>query len=130
MATRADYTLTPRPLYFADGLKLPDSYSKPLELREELTQRFGSFPLFHFWGPATSIKSSQWIADAAKFVEEKYAPTLQLVYLPPLDYCLQRLGPGGDIANDVSEMDTVVGELLQFFEDRGVNVGSRSCTQS
>ena len=41
MATEADVTLTPRPLYCADGLKLPDFYSDPPELREELKRELG-----------------------------------------------------------------------------------------
>lgn len=122
MATGADYTLTPRPLYCADGSKLPDFYTAPLELREHLTQELGQFPLFQFWGPATSIKSSQWIADAAVEVEKKYAPTLQLVYLPHLDYCLQKVGPNGNIAKDLKEIDNVVGGLLDYFEQRHCRV--------
>lgn len=122
MATGADYTLTPRPLYCADGSKLPDFYTAPLGLREQLTTELGQFPLFQFWGPATSIKSSQWIADAAMKMEQQYAPTLQLVYLPHLDYCLQKVGPEGDIAKDLQEIDAVVGELLDYFERRHCRV--------
>lgn len=122
MATGADYTLTPRPLYCADGSKYPDCYTYPLEWRDEFSRDLGTFPLFQFWGPATTIKSSQWIADAAKKVEEKCAPTLQLVYLPHLDYCLQRLGPEGDIGKDLTEIDAVVGDLLKYFETRQCRV--------
>lgn len=122
MATGADYTLTPRPLYCADGSKYPDCYTSPLALREELTRELGTFPLFQFWGPATSIKSSQWIADAARKVEEKYSPTLQLVYLPHLDYCLQKQGPEGDISRDLREIDGVVGGLLDYFQARNCRV--------
>ncbi len=119
MATGADFTLTPRPLYCADGKKLPDYYTYPLALREELTEKLGVFPLFSFWGPATHIRSSQWIADAAMHVETRHQPSLQLVYLPHLDYCLQRLGPDGDIAQDLRDIDAVVGQLLNFFAARG-----------
>ena len=122
MATGADYTLTPRPLYCADGSKYPDFYTAPMELRDALTRELGTFPLFQFWGPATSIKSSQWIADAARKVEEKYAPTLQLVYLPHLDYCLQKVGPKGDVSKDLREIDAVVGELLAYFEKKDCRV--------
>ena len=122
MATNADITLTPRPLYLADGRKLPDCYTYPLELREELTEKLGQFPLFNFWGPATSIKSSQWIADAAKYVDEKHQPSLQLIYLPHLDYALQKFGPEGDVAKDLEEIDTVVGELLDFYAARDCRV--------
>jgi len=122
MATDADYTLTPRPLYCADGRKLPDCYSYPLQLRETLSKKLGNFPLFHFWGPATSIKSSRWIADAAKHIEAEHQPTLQLVYLPHLDYCLQKVGPNGDIAKDLKEIDDLVGELLDYFSARDCRV--------
>lgn len=122
MATGADYTLTPRPLYCADGSKYPDCYTYPLEWREEFSRELGTFPLFQFWGPATTIKSSQWIADAAIKVEEKVSPTLQLIYLPHLDYCLQRLGPQGDISKDLREIDNVVGGLLNYFEQRNCRV--------
>jgi len=122
MATRADVTLTPRPLYLANGLKLPDSYCQPADLRESLREQIGQFPLFDFWGPATSIRSSAWIAQAARAVEERFAPTLQLVYLPHLDYCLQRLGPRGDVASDLAAIDAVCGELIAFLRNRGVRI--------
>jgi predicted AlkP superfamily pyrophosphatase or phosphodiesterase len=122
MATGADQTLTPRPLYCAHGLKLPDFYAYPLELREELNTRLGTFPLFEFWGPRTTIRSSEWIAKAAMQVEERFAPTLQLVYLPHLDYVLQRSGPGSDLSNDLGEIDGVCGQLIDFFLNRGLRV--------
>lgn len=119
MATDADYTITPRPLYCADGRKLPDCYSSPPELRDRFNREFGQFPLFQFWGPATSIASSNWIGRAAMAIEEQYRPTLQLVYLPHLDYCLQKMGPDGDIARDLSELDQLCGRLIDFFRERG-----------
>ncbi|WP_347331995.1 alkaline phosphatase family protein [Marinimicrobium locisalis] len=122
MATDADFTLTPRPLYLADGRKEPDCYTCPLALRETLSEKFGNFPLFNFWGPMTNIKSSQWIADAAKYIEEAHEPSLQLVYLPHMDYVLQKEGPDGDIARDLEEIDTLAGDLLDFFEKRGCRV--------
>src|SRR3954471_9671361 len=93
MYSSADFAVTPRPMYPADGRKLPDIYTEPMELREELNQELGAFPLFHFWGPRADILSSRWIAASAKSVFDKKKPTLSLVYLPHLDYNLQRLGP-------------------------------------
>ena len=119
MATDADYTLTPRPLYCADGRKLPDCYSSPPDLRDRFNREFGQFPLFQFWGPATTIASSDWIGRAAMAIEEQYRPTLQLVYLPHLDYCLQKVGPDGDIARDLTELDQLCGRLIDFFRERG-----------
>lgn len=122
MATEADLTITPRPLYLADGVKVPDCYSDPPELRSELSASLGNFPLFGFWGPRTSIASSRWIAEAARHIEREYEPTLQLVYLPHLDYVLQREGPGGAIDKDLAEIDEVAGDLIDFFRERGLRV--------
>src|SRR6185369_1979981 len=112
----------PRPLYLADGRKLPDCYSAPAELRERFNAEFGQFPLFQFWGAATSILSSQWIGRAAMAIEERHRPTLQLVYLPHLDYCLQKLGPQGEIAGELAAIDALCGELLDYFRERGCRV--------
>ena len=123
MASGADIAVTPRPIYKADGRKLPDCYAVPAELRDELTAKLGAFPLFQFWGPATSIRSSQWIADAALHVMRQRDPTLTLVYLPHLDYGLQRHGPDHpSIAKDLAEIDRVVGTLVSAAETMGRRV--------
>jgi predicted AlkP superfamily pyrophosphatase or phosphodiesterase len=123
MAATHDIGVTPRPIYRADGRKLPDCYTKPLELREELTAELGTFPLFKFWGPATTIESSRWIADAALHIRRTKSPTLTLVYLPHLDYDLQRLGPDHpSIAASLREIDAVVGDLIADAARDGARV--------
>jgi predicted AlkP superfamily pyrophosphatase or phosphodiesterase len=123
MYSSADYTVTPRPMYPADGRKLPDVYTNPTDLRDALQEKLGTFPLFEFWGPRTSIRSTQWIADAAKEVETRYNPTLTLVYLPHLDYNLQRLGVADPaIQRDLDEVDAVAADLVQHYEARGARV--------
>ncbi|MBI1847975.1 MAG: alkaline phosphatase family protein [Candidatus Rokubacteria bacterium] len=113
MYSTVDFAVTPRPLYPADGRKIPDVYSEPSELRAELTQRLGPFPLFKFWGPAADISSTRWIADCAGYVDESYRPTLTLVYLPHLDYNLQRLGPRHPaLAGDLRAVDDICGGLI------------------
>ena len=59
MYSGCDYTVTPRPMYLADGRKIPDCWTKPISLRQDLQSKLGPFPLFHFWGPMTSIKSTR-----------------------------------------------------------------------
>ena len=123
MYSTVDYAVTPRPQYRADGRKIPDCYTTPAGLRDELQNKLGTFPLFDFWGPKTSIKSSQWIADASKAVEEKHQPSLTLIYLPHLDYNLQRVGPDGKgIEKDLTEIDKVCGDLISFYEKRNCSV--------
>lgn len=123
MASSVDFTVTPRPIYKADGRKLPDCYSAPPEIRDELNARLGPFPLFEFWGPATTIRSTRWIADAARHVMRSRDPTLTLVYLPHLDYGLQRHGPDHAlIAKDLAEVDAVVGSLVADADALGRRV--------
>jgi predicted AlkP superfamily pyrophosphatase or phosphodiesterase len=123
MYSSVDYSVTPRPQYLADGRKMPDCYSQPADLRDKLQQELGTFPLFDFWGPRTSIKSSKWIAEASKLTDDLYNPTLTLIYLPHLDYNLQRFGPSDPrIAKDLREIDEVCADLIQFYERKGANV--------
>ena len=123
MYSTVDYSVTPRPMYLADGRKLPDVYTSPGGLRDELQSKLGTFPLFSFWGPKAAIESTRWIAESAKYVEQKFSPTLSLVYLPHLDYNLQRVGPSGAAAAvDVQQVDELCGDLIAFYEARGVQV--------
>jgi predicted AlkP superfamily pyrophosphatase or phosphodiesterase len=123
MYSSADYSVTPRPMYPADGRKLPDVYTSPASLRDDLQRQLGTFPLFNFWGPKASIESTSWIAEAAKRVELKHHPTLTLVYLPHLDYNLQRVGPTPAAAlQDVREIDGVCADLIRFFEGQGAGI--------
>ena len=142
MHSRADYSITPRPLYPADGRKVFDIHTWPFELRTAIKQDLGEFPFFGFWGPSAGVKSplggpdvtSRWIAEAAKWIEKKYQPTLNLVYLPHLDYNLQRHGPFGSttptgervinpaIIPDLLAIDTIVGDLITFFEKQHCRV--------
>jgi predicted AlkP superfamily pyrophosphatase or phosphodiesterase len=123
MYSSADYAVTPRPNYLADGRKLPDCYSHPASLRDELQQKLGQFPLFQFWGPGANIKSTQWIADASMLTDEKYDPTLSLIYLPHLDYCLQKFGPDfSKISKELNEIDEVVASLVNYYEKKNARI--------
>ncbi len=123
MYSTVDYSVTPRPNYLADGRKIPDIYSHPPELRDQLQQELGTFPLFNFWGPKTSVKSSQWIADAAINTDQLHDPTLTLVYLPHLDYNLQRYGINfSKISKDLNEIDEVVKKLVSYYDNGNTNI--------
>tara|TARA_R110002111_G_scaffold100432_1_gene155553 strand:- start:2074 stop:3450 length:1377 start_codon:yes stop_codon:yes gene_type:complete len=123
MYSNADYSVTPRPNYLADGRKIPDVYSYPAELRDHLQEELGTFPLFHFWGPKTSIKSSQWIADASLKTDVLHDPTLTLVYLPHLDYNMQRYGTDlTKISKDLREIDEVVKQLVEYYEAKSAHI--------
>ena len=152
MYSSVDYAITPRPMYPADGRKFFDVYSWPYSIREEIKKDLGEFPFFGFWGPAAGIKTPQgaadcatrWIAESAKWIENKFSPTLNLIYLPHLDYNLQRHGPvdvrpsgssdrapdnlkaefqlNPAIFSDLRAIDAIVGDLIDFSAQRGVQV--------
>jgi predicted AlkP superfamily pyrophosphatase or phosphodiesterase len=131
MYSTADYSITPRPMYPADGRKVFDIYTWPFSVRYEIKKQLGEFPFPTFWGPAAGVKTpqgapdaaSRWIAESAKWIEQKYSPTLSLIYLPHLDYNFQRFGPNDPrTADDVRAIDAIVGSLIRFFGQRGVSV--------
>ena len=122
MHASTDCMVTPRPLYKADGRKIPDCLTHPAALRDALQASFGRFPLFKFWGPMAGIESTDWIALAANRVlsSADTAPDLALVYLPHLDYALQKLGPGHpSIRGELREIDRIVGGLIDACTSKG-----------
>ena len=122
MYSSVDYSITPRPLYRSDGLKAFDIHSEPLSIRDQIKKELGEFPFAAFWGPRAGIESSQWIAKAAKWIEEKHRPDLNLIYLPHLDYDLQRYGPNDPRSNKaLKEIDQLAGQLIDFLSDRGIH---------
>jgi predicted AlkP superfamily pyrophosphatase or phosphodiesterase len=123
MHAAVDFSITPRPLYPADGRKVFDVHTQPMGMRDELKRDLGEFPFRSFWGPAAGIACSEWIAASAKWVEEKHAPTLSLVYLPHLDYPLQKDGPDAPhIPDELRKIDRVASGLIDYYESRGVRV--------
>ncbi len=129
MYSSADFSITPRPMYPADGRKVFDIHASPLSLRDDIKRDLGEFPFAGFWGPAAGMGSpagrpdcaTRWIAESAKWIEMKKAPHVSLVYLPHLDYNLQRLGPHHpDIAKDLEAVDSIAGDLLNFYHRENV----------
>lgn len=123
MGATTDVTVTPRPIYHADGRKSPDAYIRPPVLHDELTGRFGEFPLFTYWGPTAAIASSAWIVEATRHVLRTHSPELTMAYVPHLDYDLQRFGPDAPEADAAAaELDAVLAPLLDDAANNGVAV--------
>jgi len=120
MATGAAISVAERPAYPADGRKIPDVHTQPPDLGSDLQRKHGRFPLFHFWGPTASIKSTQWIADAT--IDVMASDTdLAMAYLPHLDYDLQRYGPNdARIPEAVAALDREAGRIIDAAGDRKV----------
>jgi predicted AlkP superfamily pyrophosphatase or phosphodiesterase len=123
MYSSVNYSITPRPLYRSDGLKTFDVHAHPLDMRDEVKHDLGPFPFHSFWGPKAGIDSSKWIADSAKWTENRHEPDLSLVYLPHLDYDLQRFGPEDPrVAEALQAIDQIVGDLIDFYEKKDIRV--------
>lgn len=111
----ASYIVTPAPIHESDGTTRLWCYSKPDELYSELIERFGHFPLQHYWGPLANIESTKWILNAAAWLVERAAPNFHWIYVPHLDYAAQKFGPdSAQAARAVAELD----EQLASFELR------------
>ncbi|HVT83134.1 MAG TPA: alkaline phosphatase family protein, partial [Phycisphaerae bacterium] len=108
----ADVVLTPKPEHTPDGKTLTACWSNPLALYSSLVAELGPFPLHNYWSPMAGLPSSQWIVQAAERVWERERPDVQLVYVPHLDYKLQRLGPNDpSVVRDLQEVDAVLAGL-------------------
>jgi predicted AlkP superfamily pyrophosphatase or phosphodiesterase len=110
----ADIVITPKPVHTPDGKTLTACWSDPPDLYERLMQELGPFPLHNYWSPMAGLPSSQWIARAAQRVWERERPDLQLVYIPHLDFNLQRLGPGHPaLIKDLQDVDLILEPLAR-----------------
>ncbi|HTZ42915.1 MAG TPA: alkaline phosphatase family protein [Jatrophihabitans sp.] len=123
MGASTDITVTPRPVYHADGRKSPDCYVRPPAMHDRLTEELGPFPLFQYWGPTAALASSEWIVRASRTVLRENRPDLLMAYLPHLDYDLQRFGPNGPEAIAAAKaVDAAVKPLLDDAEAAGAVV--------
>ncbi|MFI5562573.1 alkaline phosphatase family protein [Amycolatopsis japonica] len=123
MGMSTDVTVTPRPIYHADGRKSPDAYVRPPELHDQLTGALGEFPLFQYWGPTASLKSSKWVIGASRQILREKRPDLLLTYVPHLDYDLQRFGPDApQAALAARELDNALAPLLDDARNAGATV--------
>ncbi len=115
-----DVLLSPAPIHKHHGGMIQDCYSRPDWLYRRLCDDLGSpFKLQHYWGPLASYKAGDWIAQAARCVlaNPDLGLDVCLLYLPTLDYDLQRAGPGGPKA--AKALDGLKGQLSWLLETAG-----------
>ncbi len=123
MPDAADIILTPKPEHTPGGITPSVCWSRPAGLYPHLVSRLGPFPLEHYWGPRAGLPASQWIVRAAMDVWQNNPVDLQLVYVPHLDYNLQRLGPEHPaLAADVAAVDALLAPLVRQVRADGGRV--------
>ena len=100
------------PIHNPDGSESLWCYTKPYLFYGELRDRFGHFPVKHYWGPLAGLPASKWITDAAIAGAEKFRPDFLFVYIPRLDYTPQKFGANApQLQSDLEELDTLFGDL-------------------
>ena len=145
MYSSADYSITPRPMYPADGRKVFDIYTWPYSIRDgdQTGPRRVSVPGVLGTGGRRELAARRGRRRVALDRrigqvdrEQSTRPTLNLIYLPHLDYNLQRLGPmpsphSSAVPRDQSrdhrdlrQIDAIVGDLIDFFQKRSVQVAA------
>jgi predicted AlkP superfamily pyrophosphatase or phosphodiesterase len=119
----AEFTVTPKPHYGADGSKVIGITGTPDGLCDRLEQSLGRFPFHTFWGPKAGLPCTEWIARCAAEIVRTERPELTLVYLPHLDYDPQRFGPSGcDMARLVGELDLACAPIVDAARASGARV--------
>ena len=104
----------------------PTSTPRPARCATSCRPSSARFRCSSSGGRAPSIRLDAWIAERARSRSiEKHDPTLTLVYLPHLDYNLQRLGPGhpAHAERTCAQVDDVVRRPdRSHYEARGARV--------
>ena len=119
--SNSDVVITPKPIHL-DEKMIMWCYSKPKNFYEKISESLGNFDLKSYWGPFSSIKSSNWIINSAKKTIETHKPDLLIVYLPHLDYASQKFGPEStEFKESVIELDNLLGNFSLFLNQEFEN---------
>ena len=114
----ADLVCTPAPIHNPDGSESLWCYTKPTEMYGQLRDALGHFPLQHFWGPLSNIKSTAWICDSALWAVREARPNFFYIYLPHLDYAAQKFGPDSEQAlRALADLDGAIARLVSGTEE-------------
>ena len=116
----ADYVISPAPVHFHHGGMAMETYTRPTELARLLLAQCGRFPLNRYWGPLASPKVGDAVVACTEAALATVAPDVLFVYLPTLDYDLQRFGPADDrCARSYALLRRQLCRLATFAEKRG-----------
>lgn len=117
----ATFIVTPEPKHHPDGRTELWCYAKPEGLYEKLLTDLGHFPLMNYWGPMTSIKSTEWTINAALWLIQRERPQFNYIYFPHLDYNGQKFGPNSaQQAESCREADIQIGRLVDGMNAIGM----------
>ncbi len=108
----ADHVCNFAPIHNPDGSESLWCYTRPYLFYGELRDKFGHFPVKHYWGPLAGLPASKWITDSAIAGAKKFRPDFLFVYVPRLDYTPQKFGANApQLQADLAELDGLLGDL-------------------
>ena len=93
LGEEAEYLISPAPIHKHEGGMILENYTKPGNLAKLLDASCGTFPLHRYWGPLASPKVGNAILKNTEAALQAVSPDILFLYLPTLDYDLQRFGP-------------------------------------
>jgi predicted AlkP superfamily pyrophosphatase or phosphodiesterase len=125
IGTDSDLIISPAPIHKHHGGMIQDFYSEPSGIYSSLCNKIGhEFNLHSYWGPFTSISSTRWIAAAAsELLVSNDSTDMLMVYLPHLDYDLQKYGPDSPkIKSSFAQIETEIERLFVSAKLAGYEV--------
>ena len=121
MYSNNDYVITPRPIHLENGQMDMWCYSKPVNYYEKMKEQIGEFDLMNYWGPFSSIKSSEWITKSVQYTIKHHRPNLLYAYFPQLDYTAQKFGHSSyQVSDDLKHIDNFVGSIIEKSKETGI----------
>lgn len=120
LGEEADYIISPAPIHKHEGGMIMENYTKPAELCRLLNAECGKFPLQRYWGPLASPKVGDCIVKNVETALRAVSADIVFLYLPTLDYDLQRFGPDDDrCARSFSLLQKQLARLSSLAEKQG-----------
>ena len=124
MYSSADVTVTPRPMYPADGRKIPDCYTKPGDLRDRPPGASSASSRCSSSGgrrPRSSRRAGSPRPPSAS--SSASGPTSRSsTCRTSTTRCRSAARRSPASAGELGELDSVVGDLIDFYEARGARV--------
>ncbi len=93
LGEQADTVISPAPIHKHEGGMIMQNYTKPSNLGARLDAACGTFPLHRYWGPLATPTVGNFIVKSTETALDAVTPDIVFLYLPTLDYDLQRFGP-------------------------------------
>ncbi len=93
LGENVDAIISPAPIHKHGGGMIMRNYTQPPKMSEVLNARCGTFPLHRYWGPFASPKAGNDVVKNFTTFCSIHDVDYAFLYLPTLDYDLQRFGP-------------------------------------